>query len=198
MTVVCGLDARLTTRAVAELTAARAPAERWAVLRNGIVWPTAAQPGCPQLACYDAGAACGCCVGQVALRVTLARLLRDASRAGAAWDALIAELGAGVHPQTVVELLHAPAFAGHFVVTRRIVVLDAAAAVRLLAGPAASPARLRLAMQLSFADELLLELGPARVEAAAALRAAATPGCRVSWLQATGAASDDVRARESD
>lgn len=192
VTVLCGLDARLTTRAVAELTAARAAAERWAVLRNGVVWPAATQPWCQQLACYDAGAACGCCIGQVALRVTFARLLRDASRAGAPWDALIAELGPGVHPQAFVELLNAPAFAGHFVLTRRIVVLDAAAAWRLLAAPAASPARLRLAMQLSFADELLLAPGPARAEAVEALRAVAAPGCRVSWLQATGVASDEV------
>lgn len=198
VTVLCGPDGRLRAQALQTLATARPAAERWAVLRNGVVWPTAPQQGLQHLACYDAGAACGCCIGHVALRVTLARLLRDASRARAPWDALIAELGPGVHPQAFVELLGAAAFAGHFAVARRIVVLDPAAAARTLAAPASDAARMRLAAQLSAADELLLEPVPAVSEAVAALRAAAAQRCRVSWLQACGTAQGGCDPGQAD
>ena len=163
------------------LAAARPAAARWAVLRNGAMWPA---PGPAGLARYDAGAACGCCIGQVALRVTLARLLREASRAGLAWEALIAELGPAAHPQALLELFDAAPFAGRFLVTRRIVALEPVAAARTLAAAASDVVRARLMAQLAFADELLLGPTSAPAEAVAAVRAAAAHVGRIGWLAA--------------
>ena len=184
VTVLCGPDDRLRAQALELLATARAPAERWAVLRNGATWLVPAQQRLQPLARYDAGAACGCCIGQVALRVTLARLLRDASRAGVQWDALIAELGPAAHPQALLELLDRPPFAGRFTVARRIVVLDPIAAAHTLAAPASSAARARLEAQLLCADELLLKPAPDHPQAVAAVCAAARSEPRIGWLAA--------------
>lgn len=158
VTVLCGPHDALRLRAAARLAGERTPGKRWALLRTGVLLPAPDDAWPAGVARYDAGVACGCCIGQVALRATLARLLRDAVRSAAAWDALLVDAGAAADPGALCAVLDAAPFAGRFRVARRVVVVDAAAAARLLATPGG--ARARLIAQLAFADALLVAAGP--------------------------------------
>lgn len=153
VTLLCGPHDELRLRAAAWLARNRVPQARWALLRTGVLLPLPAEAWPAGLARYDAGAACGCCIGQVALRLTLARLLRDARRLGA-WQALLIDAGAAADPCALAAALQAPPFAGYFALRRRVAVLDPAAAAPVLDGPPGL-ARARLVAQLGSCEALL-------------------------------------------
>lgn len=86
-------------------------------LRNGFLLPPADPPAGAVL--YDAGAACACCTGLLPMRLTLARLLRDATRRGG-WAGVVVELGPHAHPDAVMALLASPPFGERLAVPWRV------------------------------------------------------------------------------
>ena len=153
VTVLCGPHDGLRLRAAAWLARRRTPHARWALLRTGVLLPAPVEARPAGLARYDAGAACGCCIGQVAFRLTLARLLRDARRLGN-WQALLIDTGAAADPPALVAVLDAPPFTDRLRLAHRVAVLDPAAAGPVLDG-SATAARARLVAQLDFSEALL-------------------------------------------
>lgn len=155
VTIVCGAQDAWRARAIEALAATRPPGQRWAVLRTGVVLATSPPARIGGLVVHDAGAACGCCIGRVALRVALTRLLREAQRRHVPWHALVVDAGAAADPAALCEALLAPALGGRLAIVRRRLVIDPGVAADLLAA-ASTPQRDRLVAQLEFADEISL------------------------------------------
>lgn len=153
------------------------------MLRTGVSLPGVHPEAPGGLAVYEAGAACGCCIGRVALRVALTRLLRDAQRGDRPLRALLVDAGAAADPQALARTFLVQELADRLAAARHLLALDPAAAALLLAEASSTPQRTRLQSQLAFADEILL-VGPEGPDRAIdALRAAAPRARRIAPLE---------------
>jgi G3E family GTPase len=102
--VLIGPSGAGKTTLVSRLLAARPHAETWAVLANGR-GAVRISPG-DGVSVAEVGGGCVCCTAQVALRVALTRLLRDARPAR-----LFVELDAASHTREALKTLRNPWFA---------------------------------------------------------------------------------------
>ena len=185
VTVVAGGSGSGKSRLIAQLRAARAPQQRWALLSNsggpqtGEMTPgevASAEPGpgagvvLPDEVVaaghyFRVAGGCACCVAGPAFRVTLVRLLRAGP-----WDHLHVEVDPTGHPHTLVDQLRSPPFDQYLTVTQLLLTLseEESALYRAGAEPSAAVARGRLpavaaaaaADRLAFATDFLLRTGP--------------------------------------
>jgi len=86
---------------ISRLVVARPHGESWAVLTNGRA--TAPLAPCDGVAVAEVGGGCVCCTAQVALRVAMTRLLREARPAR-----LFIELDAASHVREALRMLRSP------------------------------------------------------------------------------------------
>lgn len=101
--LLAGPDPALLDSVAERLAGALSDRARIAALRNGMP-PRATRPVGSTLVVRDAGAACACCVGEVAARVALARLLREGAGVGG-WQRLLVLAGPGAHASRLATLL---------------------------------------------------------------------------------------------
>ena len=99
--VVAGRPGAGKTTLIARLLTGRPPGETWAVLANER-GATRIDPA-PGVAVAEVDGGCPCCTAQVAFRVALTRLLREARPAR-----LFVELGAGGHLEATLKILTSP------------------------------------------------------------------------------------------
>ena len=138
--LLAGPDAALLDTVAARLADALPSASRVAVLRNGMppVERMAREDEAAAAASFvrDAGAACACCVGEVAARVALARVLREGLAMGG-WQRLFVLSGPGAHASRIAALLGGDAASGEAVgrrgVTPRAFAADVLAPPRRIA-----------------------------------------------------------------
>jgi hypothetical protein len=120
VTVVAGASRSGKSHLLAQLRAARPPAQRWAFLSNSVEAGSQDVPGGPVPAegYFHVAGGCACCIAGPAFRTTLVRLLRAGP-----WHRLQIEVDPAGHPHSLVDQLRTPPFDRYLTVTQLLLTL---------------------------------------------------------------------------
>jgi hypothetical protein len=154
LTLVSGFVEAPKRRAVQRWLAERPDGERWALLVDGAFDATHRLPD--GVTVFETAAGCACCLGALALRTTLARVLRQGP-----WDRLLLLLSPSARPAAIVDGLRAGIAGAALRIDAVIAIVDAQRAGPWLdpSAPGASLAR----EQVDAAALVVLVRGPGAV-----------------------------------
>ena len=119
LTLVSGFAGQARRGALLRWLADRPGNERWAVLVDG-AFDDGPLPVSAGLAVFETAAGCACCLGALALRTTLARVLRQGP-----WQRLFLLLSPAAHPAAILDALRGGIAGGALRIDAPIAIVDA-------------------------------------------------------------------------